>query len=59
MNWYQAISVLVVLYFSWELLVPLYKIINGQDFRIPTTYRIFFTLLFFNLLLAFAGPPWD
>ena len=58
MNWYQTLSLLVALFFSWQLLVPLYNMIHGQKFAIGMVDRVFFTLIFMNLALAFIGPPW-
>jgi hypothetical protein len=58
MNWYQAISLLAALYFSWNLLLPLYNLMNGQRMSISLLERLFFTALFMNLALAFLGEPW-
>lgn len=58
MTWYQTFSLLAALYFSWQLLVPLYRMVNGQGFTISLVERLFFTGLFMNLALAFLGEPW-
>jgi len=58
MSWYQTLSLLAALYFSWQLLVPLYRLMNGQQLQISLLERLFFTALFMNLALAFLGEPW-
>ncbi len=59
MSWYQAISLLAALYFSWNLVLPMYALFNGQKMTISLVERLFFfTALFMNLALAFLGEPW-
>ncbi len=58
MNWYQAISLLVAMYFSWNLLPPAFALLNGKPYSVSLLERLFFTALFMNLALAFLGEPW-
>jgi hypothetical protein len=58
MSWYQAISLLAALYFSWNLLPPAFALFNGHQYSVSWLERLFFTALFMNLALAFLGEPW-
>ncbi len=58
MSWYQALSLLAALYFSWNLLPPAFALLNGKQYTVSLLERLFFTALFMNLALAFMGRPW-
>lgn len=58
MSWYQTISVLLCVYCIWGLGPAVYNFVHAQRFTISLAERVFYTALFVNLILAFAGTPW-
>ncbi len=59
MSWYQAISLLLAVYFLWPLaLTYAHNLIRKVGWTIPLWERLFVTGLIVNLVMSFAGVPW-